>query len=113
NKTQPYRNSIRNLVKISQSISIESLKNKFRGCSVLVVGAGHSLEIDIENIRQYKDRLLIIAAGSSIQSLLHYGIEPHMVVSMDPGVATGRAFENSNTKKIPLVFVPQIYFNIL
>ncbi|MCM3635948.1 motility associated factor glycosyltransferase family protein [Paenibacillus camelliae] len=111
--TQPYRNSIRNLVKMSQSLSIESLRNKFDGCSILVVGAGPSLELDIELIKQYKDKMLIIAAGSSIQSLLHFGIEPHMVVSMDPGEATGRAFKNSNTKNIPLVFVPQIYFDIL
>lgn len=111
--TQPYRNSIRNLEKMCHSLSIGSLKNKFEGCAVLVVGAGPSLELDIEHIKKYKDKLLIIAAGSSIQSMLHFGVEPHMVVSMDPGEATGRAFKDSNTKNIPLVFVPQIYFDIL
>lgn len=111
--TQPYRNSIRNLEKMCRSLSIDSLKHKFEGCAVLIVGAGPSLEIDIELIKQYKDKLLIIAAGSSIQSLLHFGLEPHMVVSMDPGEATGKAFKNSETKNIPLIFVPQIYYDIL
>lgn len=111
--TQPYRNSIRNIEKMCRSLSIESLRNKFEGCAALVVGAGPSLEIDIEYIKQYKDKLLIIAAGSSIQSLLHFGLEPHIVVSMDPGEANGRVFQNCQSSNLPLIFIPQIYYKIL
>lgn len=36
-----------------------------------------------------------------------------MAVSMDPGEATGRAFKDCDTSKIPFIFVPQIYYEIL
>lgn len=111
--TLPYRNSIRNISKLLRSPSIQELKDQFNRCTALIIGAGPSLEKDIENIIKYKDRFLVIAAGSSIQSLLHYDLVPDLIVSMDPGEANGRAFQNSAIKDIPLLFIPQIYSEIL
>lgn len=111
--TQPYRNSIRNVEKMLFSQPISELKNKFEGCTALVIGGGPSLAVDLEKIKKYKDKLLIIAAGSSIQPLLRHGLEPHLMVSMDPGQANGKVYENVDTSGIPLVFVPQIYADIL
>ncbi|MFD2505528.1 motility associated factor glycosyltransferase family protein [Paenibacillus septentrionalis] len=111
--TLPYRNSINNIEKMLLSQPISELHNKFEGCTALVVGGGPSLAVDAEEIKKHKDKLLIIAAGSSIQSLLTYGIEPHLMVSMDPGSANGKVYEKIESSEIPLVFVPQIYANIL
>ncbi len=111
--TQPYRNSIRNIEAMIRADSIKVLKNKYVDCTALIVGAGPSLEKDVELIKQYYDKMLIIAAGSSIQSLLHYGIRPHFIVSMDPGEANGRVFCEVDTSNIPLVFTPTIYDQIL
>lgn len=111
--TQPYRNSIQNIEGLLCSNSIEVLKNKFDGCTALIVGGGPSLAEDIEKIRGSRDKLLIIAAGSSIQALKRFGIEPHLMVSMDPGSANGNVYKNIDTSSIPLIFVPQIYANIL
>lgn len=111
--TQPYRNSIRNIEAMSRSDSLKVLHHKFMGCTALIVGAGPSLEKDIVVMKEHYDKLLIIAAGSSIQSLLHYGIKPHLVVSMDPSEANGRVFRRVATNEIPLVFIPPIYYEIL
>jgi len=113
--TLPYRNIIRNIEKIYRSHSLRVLKNKFEDCTAIVIGGGPSLEIDIEQIKANRDKLLVIAAGSSIQSLLHFGLEPDLTVSMDPGEANGRVFYNirNDVSNVPLVFVPQIYTHIL
>lgn len=109
----PYRNSILNLEKMYNSHSLTTLKNKFLGCTALIVGGGPSLELDIEYIKRNRDRLFIISAGSSIQSLLHFGIEPHLCVSMDPGPANAKVFENLNVDNFSMVYVPQISQGVL
>lgn len=111
--TLPYRNSIRNIEHLYHSHSLKPFDNKFDGCAALIVGGGPSLELDIETIKKANDRLLIIAAGSSVQTLLHFGIEPHLLVSMDPSEANGRVFKVIDTTEVPLVFVNQIYSPIL
>jgi len=110
--TLPYRNSIRNLEMMTQSHSLRALKQKFKGYTALIVGAGPSLEPDVEYIKQNRDKLLIISAGSSIQSMLHFGIIPHMSVSMDPGVSNGRVYKDKDLSGVSLVYVPQIYHEI-
>lgn len=111
--TQPYRNSIRNMEIMSKSTSVKTLQNKFTGCTAMIVGAGPSLELDVTMIKENIDEFLIIAAGSSIQSLLHFGIKPHLIVSMDPSEANGRVFRRVDTSDIPFIFMPQIYYGIL
>lgn len=110
---QPYLNTIRNLEVVNQTTSINIFENKYRGCSALVVGAGPSLELDIEAIKNNADKFIIIAAGSSIQALLYHGIKPHFVVSIDPGDANARVFDNLETEDIPLIYVPQIHPGVL
>jgi hypothetical protein len=111
--TMPYRNSIRNLEKMFQSSSLRAIRDKFAGCTALIVGAGPSLELDVEYIKMNRDRLIIFSAGSSIQSLLHFGIKPHFSVSMDPGKSNGRVFEGLAVEDLTLIYVPQIFHGIL
>lgn len=111
--TVPYRNSIRNIEYLYRSNGLELLKGKFNNCTALVVGGGPSLEKDIAKVKECKDKMLIIAAGSSIQALLRNGVEPHLIVTMDPSEANGKVFENVDTTNIPLVFINQLYPPIL
>lgn len=111
--TMPYRNSIRNIAHLLQSQPLTQLKDRWKGHTALIVGGGPSLERDIEYIKQHRDKLFIIAAGSSIQSLLHFGIEPDLSVSMDPGEANARVFRGKDLRNISLVYVPQIITEVI
>lgn len=111
--TLPYRNSIRNLKHVSNSQSLNVLKGKLKGCTALIVGSGPSLEKDIKTIKKYKNKVLIIAAGSAIQSLLHYGITPHLIVSIDPGETNGKVYESIDYLALPMVFTLQLFTPIL
>lgn len=110
--TQMFINSFRNLPLLLKTPSIRSLANKFRNSTVIVVGGGPSLQDDIEYIKNMANDWIIIAAGSSVQSLMHYNIQPHLIVSMDPGKYNGNIFENNDFSHIPLLWMPQIYNTI-
>ena len=50
---------------------------------VFIVGAGPSLDDDIEVIREWQDRAIIVSAGSTLQALLHQGIVPDFHVEKE------------------------------
>ncbi|WP_162848597.1 6-hydroxymethylpterin diphosphokinase MptE-like protein [Paenibacillus nanensis] len=106
-------NSVYNMGATLVSPSILGLKNKFEGLPAVIVGAGPSLAEDIEVLRKLKDHALIIAAGTTIQSMLHFGIEPHLIVSMDGSEANYRAFKNLNINHIPLLYTPMVKYKII
>jgi hypothetical protein len=107
------RNSLYNMAHNITTPSISGLKGKFAGFPAVVVGAGPSLEADIELLRKLKGHALIIAAGSTIQSLQHFGIDPHLVVSMDGGFANHHVFRNVDITNIALLYVPQVEHRVI
>ncbi|WP_338553375.1 6-hydroxymethylpterin diphosphokinase MptE-like protein [Paenibacillus sp. KS-LC4] len=106
-------NSMYNLPATLASPSIQQLENKFADVPAVIVGAGPSLSADIENLKKLKQHAFIIAAGSSIQSLLHFGIKPHLIVSMDGAESNYQAFRHLDIKGIPLLYTPQVKYRIL
>lgn len=106
-------NSMYNLAHTLSSPSILGLKDQLSGMTAVVVGAGPSLEADIDYLRRIKKHAFIIAAGSTIQSLLYYGIKPHLIVSIDGGEANYNVFNNLDSTTIPLLYAPMINYRII
>jgi hypothetical protein len=92
--------------------SIRSLRDRFSGKTAIIVGAGPSLEADVEHLKTVRESVLIIAAGTAIQSLLHFGIKPHFIVSIDGMEANYDAFKHIDRSDIPLIYLPQIEYRI-
>lgn len=93
--------------------SLKFLKDHWKGMKAIIVGSGPSLEQDIHHLNKLKGKCFIIAAGSSIQALQHFGINPDIVIAMDGGIANYRAFEKIDTNCSPILFVTQIHHKIL
>lgn len=110
---QIYQNKMYNLAHLINTPSILGMKDKLKGHKAVVVGAGPSLEKDIDLLRKLKDHAIIIAAGSAIQSLKHFGITPHLVVSIDYSEANDRAFNHVDIDDVPLLYSPQLKYTIL
>ncbi|CAM4275119.1 motility associated factor glycosyltransferase family protein [Paenibacillus tarimensis] len=106
------QNSMFNMQAVLATPSLAGLRMKFKGMTAVIVGAGPSLEEDIRTLRKLKNHALIIAAGSSIQSLLHHGIEPHLIVSIDGAEANYNVFKNMDINHIPMLFAPMIEHRI-
>lgn len=107
-----YTNSLKNMKIMKTTPTLDLFKNKFKGSTAFVIGGGPSLKEDIEYIKQVKDDVFIVAAGSSVQSLVHLGVSPHLIVSMDPGVNNYNVFAGGRYNDYPLLFMPQIHHQI-
>lgn len=77
-----YINYLKNLSNVDKDESIEKLHN----CTdkpIVIASGGPSLTKQLDIIKKYRDKILLIAAGSTINSLLAENIRPDVVVSID------------------------------
>ena len=88
------KNYILNLEYAVQDSSILKLKDKF-SCPVIVASGGPSLSKQLATLKTYRKNIVLIAAGSTINSLISEGIEPDYVISID-----GAAINYEHYKKI-------------
>lgn len=79
-----FRNFWPNLLVLPDSQKASALFGAFKDVPAIVVGAGPSLNKQIDRLRELKDRALIFAGGSAINALTDNGITPHFAASIDP-----------------------------
>ncbi|MDG0794577.1 DUF115 domain-containing protein [Cohnella ginsengisoli] len=107
------RNIFYNLAVNLSTPSLNGLQGQLKGYPAIIVGAGPSLEEDIEVLKRMKHHAFIIAAGTSIQSLMHYGVEPHLIVTIDGGMPNYHAFSHLKLDDIPILYTPQVQHHIV
>ncbi|MBN1897433.1 MAG: motility associated factor glycosyltransferase family protein [Spirochaetes bacterium] len=80
---------------------------------VLVISAGPSLGENIETIRKYQDKFIIISADSCFQVLLKNSIIPDIVVAVDPQYINYKYFEYNKDSRPLLICEPSTFPLIL
>lgn len=83
-------NTLRNLRSIVQEGDAAALGGAFAGVPAVLVAAGPSLDRNLVDIASYRDRVLLIAVDTALRPLLGAGIEPDLVVGVDPTEANAR-----------------------
>lgn len=83
-------NTLRNLPVAARGVDITALHGQFAGIPIVIVAAGPSLDAQLEALRAIADRALIIAADTAWRPLAAAGIDPHIVVALDPTEMNGR-----------------------
>lgn len=78
-----------------------------KGSRVIIAGSGPSLEYNSALLPEVANSALVIAAGSALNSLLHYGIEPDIVLVGDPKSLNVLHFPEENYH-IDLFFDPVV-----
>ena len=78
---------------------------KIRLKTAVIVGAGPSLDFNVNDLKEFSNEVLIIATDASISTLLNHGIKPHIIVSMDDAALTWRFFAGNSQEihDIPLI----------
>jgi hypothetical protein len=91
------RNTLANLAHACQAEvrSGISLKDQLKGLPAIICGAGPSLSMHGESLKQMGQRAAIFAGGSAIQALSSYGVNPHFLASIDPDPPYDPFFERS------------------
>ncbi|MBN2448497.1 MAG: motility associated factor glycosyltransferase family protein [Phycisphaerae bacterium] len=72
---------------------IEVLKDRARGYPAIIVAAGPSLARNIERLRYWRERAVVIAVQTVFKNLLARGIPPHFVTSLDFHEVSAQFFE--------------------
>lgn len=82
--------TLRNLPVVARSSDPARLSDRFSGLPVVIVAAGPSLDRQLPVLRRVRDRALVIAADTAWRPLVAAGIDPHVVVAVDPTEMNGR-----------------------
>lgn len=112
-RTQLWKNYSENFLEYLESPGICDLFGMFAGAPAVIVAAGPSLEKNVHLLPGLQDKALILAAGSAIGPLTHFGIRPHLLLSCDPTENNYNHFAGLDGREVPLVFASSIYHGIV
>lgn len=104
-----HQNIIPNLRRIPQCSYVNNWKGVWKDTPIIICGAGPSLQTVAEDLRQMRNRALIIACGSALSALAHLGIRPHLGIAIDPN---GREFDclrGCTYRDLPLLFGSRLF----
>ncbi len=77
------KNIFKNINFLSNSIGVKNFFGQFKGRPGIIVSAGPSLKININELEKLKDRAVIVAVDTALKVLHRHSIEPHFVMTLD------------------------------
>ena len=104
-------NYIQNLFNVSQDNPLGNLK-KIYTCPVILASGGPSLTKQLSLLKEIKNQVIIIAAGSTINSLLANEIEPDYIVTIDGGLANYNHFKDIRKIESKLIYSITSHYKI-
>lgn len=111
---QWFQNYILNLKQVAGSVPVEKFAGELAGTPAVLVGAGPSLEYDLNVLKEVADRALIIPVGSAFSVLEHHGIKGHAVGAIDGSYAEAKIFEkNEYNREIALFYSLMVNYKVL
>lgn len=87
------------------------LKEKFN-TPVVIASGGPSLTKQLNLLNKIKDKVIIIAAGSTINTLLSHDINPDFVVSIDGSISNYNHFKNLKLKHTKYIYSLTSHYGI-
>lgn len=97
------KNMAYNVPSIVRDESLSVLHNKFE-LPVVIASGGPSLTKQLPLLKKLEEHVIIIAAGSTINSLIASNIEPDFVVSIDGGEPNYNHFKDLKCEKARLIY---------
>lgn len=97
--------TLNNIPGILKSNSINEYINRFKNKPAIIVSAGPSLEKNIKELKDAKDKIMIISGGRTLKPLLNIDIKPDLLSIIDSGEPSYKLVEDYiNDIDIPLFF---------
>ncbi|MBU1487602.1 DUF115 domain-containing protein, partial [bacterium] len=97
------RNILANLSRIGSSPSVRRLFGQFNLHPAIIVSAGPSLDKNVHDLKEVKDKALIISTDTALRTLAGHRIKPHLVASIDPQEINFNRFAGLDISKSCLV----------
>ncbi len=93
---------------LMQGQPIQQYKKALQGLPALIVGAGPSLDKNLDVIKAMQEKVIIFCADASYEKLLNHGIVPHVVSSVERVELTTKFFDNIPTRDDVVFMGPSI-----
>lgn len=84
---------------------IDDFIKKFNGDRIIVVAAGPSLDLSLDEIKKNRNKVKIISVGSALKALINYGIVPDAVVIIDGQEIVKKQLKGYENEDFPLLFL--------
>lgn len=68
---------------VVQSQDMHVLKDQFKGKTAVIISAGPSLDKNIENLKPFRDKVIVFCIGVAFRSAVKHGIIPDFVMIID------------------------------
>ncbi len=104
---QANRNAIQN------NPGVVALTQKFKEIPAIIVGAGPSLDKNINLMGRAQGHSIILASDASLKPLLLQGILPSMVISLDPQEEIAKFFQGVSHRGMTLIAPSIIHPRVL
>lgn len=105
-------NYLANFEKLAFAKRGSALRGKFEGIPALILGAGPSLEQEIEELRAWENRALLFAGGAALNVLSTFSLQPHFSAAVDPGPLHPR-FEEQTLFEVPCFYQSRVAKELL
>lgn len=108
------RNIANNLPTMVATPPTDAIRNAFAGRTAILVAAGPSLQKNIDQLADWQDRAVIIAAQTTLKPLLERGITPHFVTSLDFSDLSAQFFEGMRVPdRVVMVAEPKASWKVI
>lgn len=97
------RNLAGNMHLLPAARPLNSLKDRYANIPALLIAAGPSLDRLLPLLPRYSDRCLVIAVDTSLRALIRAGIQPDLLVVVDPQYWNARHLDGCDTASVALV----------
>ncbi|MBC8283242.1 MAG: motility associated factor glycosyltransferase family protein [Nitrospinae bacterium] len=88
-----YKNIFSNLNSLKISPGINTLKGRLPDIPAIICSAGPSLDKNIQLLKSARKGFFLIAVATALKPLLHNGIQPDVIISIDPDEQSIRSFD--------------------
>ncbi len=97
------RNFVENLPRALGCPGVSGFAGAFTGVPGLIVSAGPSLDRNVHELRGWEEQVLVLSTDTALKPLLAAGIEPHFVLTADPGHRNFLHVQGAVTRRALLV----------
>lgn len=99
-----FENFYSNTLRQYGAYDVHQLKDCFKNVPAVICGAGPSIVKDIDTIRSIQNDAIIIASGTGMNVLNHYGILPHFGTGLDPTRSQGTRIRTNFAYEVPVFY---------
>lgn len=98
-----FENIVYNLYSATNDSSFKKLENKF-DVPIVIAAGGPSLTKQLDTVKKYRDNMILISAGSTVNSLIQAEIIPDYIVNIDGSKENIKHYKELSDFNIPYIY---------